>query len=100
MDDAYQKYFGNGVTGYMTESSAPIQYFFKRYSTATDLINVDIGGGTTDIAFAKDKNISHVTSFRFASNTLFENSFSELDEDNGIVDWHKNEILKLLEEKN
>ena len=99
-DDAYQKYFGNGVTGYMTESSAPIQYFFKRYSTATDLINVDIGGGTTDIAFAKDKNISHVTSFRFASNTLFENSFSELDEDNGIVDWHKNEILKLLEEKN
>ncbi|MCC2779712.1 cell division FtsA domain-containing protein [Parabacteroides distasonis] len=99
-DDAYQKYFGNGVTGYMTESSAPIQYFFKRYSTATDLINVDIGGGTTDIAFAKDKNISHVTSFRFASNTLFENSFLELDEDNGIVDWHKNEILKLLEEKN
>lgn len=99
-DDAYQKYFGNGVTGYMTESSAPIQYFFKRYSTATDLINVDIGGGTTDIAFAKDKNISHVTSFRFASNALFENSFSELDENNGIVDWHKNEIQKLLEEKN
>lgn len=28
-DDAYEKYFGNGVTGYMTESSAPIQYFFK-----------------------------------------------------------------------
>lgn len=99
-DDAYEKYFGNGVTGYMTESSAPIQYFFKRYSTATDLVNVDIGGGTTDIAFAKDKSISYVTSFRFASNTLFENSFSELDENNGIVDWHKNEILKLLEEKN
>ena len=99
-DDAYEKYFGNGVTGYMTESSAPIQYFFKRYSTATDLVNVDIGGGTTDIAFAKDKSINYVTSFRFASNVLFENSFSELDDNNGIVDWHKNEILKLLEEKN
>lgn len=61
---------------------------------------MDIGGGTTDIAFAKDKSISHVTSFRFASNALFENSFSELDENNGIVDWHKNVILKLLEEKN
>lgn len=98
-DDAYEKYFGNGVTGYMTESAAPIQYFFKRYSTATELVNVDIGGGTTDIAFAKDKNINHVTSFRFASNVLFENSFSELDENNGIIDWYKNEILKLLQEK-
>lgn len=99
-DEAYEKYFGKGITGCMTESAAPIQYFFKRYSTATDLVNVDIGGGTTDIAFAKDKNISYVTSFRFASNALFENSFSELDENNGVVDWYKNEILKLLEEKN
>lgn len=99
-DEAYKEYFGDGVTNYMTESAAPIQYFFKRYATATSLVNVDIGGGTTDIAFAKDKSIHHVTSFRFASNALFENSFSELDDYNGIVDWHKGEILKLLEEKN
>lgn len=99
-DDAYEKYFGNRGTVCMTESSAPIQYFFKRYSTATDLVNVDIGGGTTDIAFAKDKNIRYVTSFRFASNAIFENQFSEYDDNNGIVDWHKAEILKLLEEKN
>ncbi|WP_439710919.1 cell division protein FtsA, partial [Bacteroides acidifaciens] len=99
-DEAYKEYFGDGVTNYMTESAAPIQYFFKRYATATSLVNVDIGGGTTDIAFAKDKSIHHVTSFRFASNALFENSFSDLDDNNGIVDWHKGEILKLLEEKN
>ena len=99
-DDAYREYFGDGVTTYMTESAAPIQYFFKRYATATSLVNVDIGGGTTDIAFAKDKSIHHVTSFRFASNALFEHSFSDLDDNNGIVDWHKGEILKLLEEKN
>lgn len=99
-DDAYKQYFGDGTTSYMTESSAPIQYFFKRYSTATSLVNVDIGGGTTDIAFAKDKSIINVTSFRFASNALFENSFSELDDNNGIIDYHKGEILKLLEDKN
>jgi hypothetical protein len=98
-DDAYAKYFGNGSTCGMTESAAPIQYFFSRYSTATNLVNVDIGGGTTDIAFAKNRGISHVTSFKFASNALFENSFSELDDNNGIIDWHKDEILKLLEEK-
>ena len=99
-DAAYREYFGNGSTNSMTESSAPIQYFFKRYSTATSLVNVDIGGGTTDIAFAKDKVITHVTSFRFASNVLFENAFSDLDEQNGIVDFHKGNILRLLEEKN
>lgn len=99
-DDAYREYFGDGVTSYMTESIAPIKYFFKLCSTATSLINVDIGGGTTDIAFAKDKSILNVTSFRFASNALFENSFSELDDNNRIIDYHKGEILKLLEEKN
>lgn len=99
-DDAYKEYFGKGETSCMTESAAPIQYFFRRYSTATSLVNVDIGGGTTDIAFAKDKSIVHVTSFRFASNALFENSFSELDDSNGVVDYHKGEILKLLKEKN
>ena len=98
-NEAYEKYFGTGTTICMTESYAPIQYFFKRYSTATDLVNVDIGGGTTDIAFAKDKEIKYVTSFRFASNALFENSFSDLDENNGIVDWYKKVIINLLEDK-
>lgn len=98
-NEAYKEYFGEGATSQMTESAALIQYFFKRYSTATSLVNVDIGGGTTDIAFAKDKEINHVTSFRFASNALFEDSFSDLDDSNGIVDFHKSEILKLLQDK-
>lgn len=99
-DEAYKEYFGIGATNCMTESAAPIQYFFKRYSTATSLVNIDIGGGTTDIAFAKDKVITQVTSFRFASNVLFENAFSDLDVHNGIVDHHKGKILRLLENKN
>ncbi len=99
-NEAFKEYFGDGVTNSMTESAAPIQYFFKRYSTTTSLVNVDIGGGTTDIAFAKDKKISHVTSFRFAANDIFENAFSELDAHNGIIDYYKNKILKILEEKN
>lgn len=98
--EAYKEYFGDGETSYMTESAAPIQYFFKRYSTATSLVNIDIGGGTTDIAFAKDRIINNVTSFRFASNVLFEDSFSDYDYSNGIVDYYKGNVIKLLEEKN
>ena len=98
-NEAYREYFGEGETINISESVAPIQYFFRRYSTATDLVNVDIGGGTTDIAFAKDKKIQYVTSFRFASNALFQDSYSDLTYDNGIVDRYKGDIRKLLEEK-
>lgn len=97
---AYREYFGDGVTSYMTESSAPIRFFFSHNSTATSLVNIDIGGGTTDIAFARNNVISHVTSFRFASNALFEDALTEYNSQNGIVDFYKEEILRLLEEKN
>lgn len=99
-DACYNKYFSeNLATNSMTESVAPIVYYFKRYATATNLINIDMGGGTTDIAFSDNNKILFVTSFKYATNVLFENSFSEIDKNNGIVDWHKNNILNLLEEK-
>lgn len=97
-DAAYNEYFGSGSTQCMTESEAPIQYYFKKFSTATDLINVDIGGGTTDIAFARNNQIHTVTSFHFATNILFENAYSELDSTNGIIDFYKPAIKKLLED--
>ncbi len=96
----YKEYFGGEQTNYMTESSAPIQYYFSRYSTTTSLINIDIGGGTTDIAFAKDGVINYVTSFRFATNALFEDSFSKLDDTNGIVDRYKDDFRGLLAGQN
>lgn len=99
-DKAYQEYFGNGQTSNATESSAPIQYYFERYATATSLVNVDIGGGTTDIAFANNREINLVTSFRFASNALFENQLSNGDRTNGIIDFYKGDILQVLNAKN
>lgn len=99
-DAMYRKYFSRErTTSSMTESAAPIVYYFSRYATATNLINIDMGGGTTDIAFAKNMEIQYVTSFKFAANVLFEDSFSELNLNNGIIDWHKSEILKLLQDK-
>lgn len=99
-DSMYGKYFSNeAATTAITESAAPIVYYFSRYATATNLINIDMGGGTTDVAFAKNKEIQYVTSFKYATNVLFEDSFSELNLNNGIIDWHKNNILRLLEEK-
>ena len=96
-----QKYFGNGViVKRMTESEAPVNYFFAKERNATDMVTVDIGGGTTDIAFAKDKKLKLISSFRFAANTLFENALADLNTSNGIVDYYKDKIHSKIEGKN
>jgi len=98
-DEARRKYFGPGTTECMTESEAPIRYYFTRYANATGLVNIDIGGGTTDIAFARDSRVETVTSFRFAADSLFENPFSAFDNTNGIVDRYRDSIARVLDEK-
>lgn len=99
-NEAYQEMFNeNGVTRNLSESVAPIQYYFSRYATATNLINVDIGGGTTDIAFSTSRRVNFITSFRLAANSLFEDSFSTINPNNGIIDWFKEDIRQLLASK-
>lgn len=99
-NDSYIELFNkDGVTRNLSESVAPIQFYFRRYATATNLVNVDIGGGTTDIAFSSNGKVEYITSFKFAANSLFEDSFSDINPNNGIVDWFKNDILGLLQSK-
>ena len=95
-DSAYQSMFSpNGKTIRLSESIAPIQYYFDRYSTATNLINVDIGGGTTDIAFSSGGKVNYISSFKLAANNLFEDSLAN-NPNNGIIDCFKNDIRRLL----
>ncbi|MBR6196166.1 MAG: hypothetical protein IKQ72_01035 [Bacteroidaceae bacterium] len=99
-NDSYKELFwSDGVTLNVSESVAPIQFYFRRYATATNLVNVDIGGGTTDIAFSSNGRVEYITSFKFAANSLFEDSFSDINPNNGIVDWFKNDFLELLMSK-
>lgn len=99
-NDSYAALFNsNGGTRAISESLAPIQFYFRRYATATNLINVDIGGGTTDIAFSSNGKVDYITSFKFAANSLFEDSFSDINPNNGIVDWFKEDIESLLSSK-
>ena len=97
----FKKYFSsqNGQLSMMTESEAPIHYYSRLYGNAKHLINIDIGGGTTDIAFADDDEIKYVTSFRYATNALFEDPFSGLNMKNGIIDFYRKYYEELLKEK-
>lgn len=100
-NEMYAKYFGEGTTNSMTESIAPVKYFFRRYANARNLVNIDIGGGTTDIAYSVDGELKFVTSFRFASNDIFENGLAS-NPNNGIINYFKpkfEEILKNIDDK-
>lgn len=99
-EECYNKFFhSNDSLSSMTESEAPILYYFKQYNTAVNLINVDMGGGTTDVAFAEKGKVTFVTSFKFATNVLFEDSYSETNTSNGIVDYYRKQYEDLLRNK-
>lgn len=72
----------------ISESVAPFYYFrTKEGVLAYDkpVVNIDIGGGTSDIViFQNDKPIS-ITSFRFASNAIFGDGYGNAPSVNGFV---------------
>ncbi len=97
-NQTYNKLFSSqSSTIEKSESEAPIKYYFNRYASATNLVNIDIGGGTTDVAFSEGGVVNYITSFRFAGNSLFEDTFSQINPNNGIIDFFKNEMLELLQ---
>jgi hypothetical protein len=73
LDESTKKILKNNIVE-LPESVAPF-LCYKEDSEyqylVNNLVSIDIGGGTTDIVFIKDKKIEYVTSFRFAANSVF-----------------------------
>lgn len=58
----------------LPESIAPYLCYkdeTKYKDAISNLVSIDIGGGTTDVVFVKDRKVEYVTSFRFAANSIF-----------------------------
>jgi hypothetical protein len=88
---------------YTSESIAPYYHHtkIKRLPTAgtRPLVNIDIGGGTTDVVIYEKNKPQKLTSFRFAGNALFGDGFGDLASDqNGFVMKYKDQIAKRLED--
>ena len=98
-NELYDKYFPESVNGIesMSESYAPVLHYRNENTTVSNLINIDIGGGTTDVAYFVDKELSFVTSFKFAANDIFQDAFAKDTVHNGIVDAYKDRIKAVLE---
>ncbi|MGM9799848.1 MAG: hypothetical protein ACI30M_04105 [Muribaculaceae bacterium] len=97
--DAYKKYFNkDGETVAITESVAPYSFFQKTKASVTDIVTIDIGGGTTDIVVADTKGVKLVTSMRFAADAIFGNSLMSVQNGplNGIIKQFKDEFIENL----
>ena len=102
--DAYQKYFGGEIDNIaaMTESVAPFEYYRNSVSAASDLVTIDIGGGTTDIVIAQNGEVKHITSFRFAANSIFGDAYVSTNgsKQNGILRMFGSQIDHVLSQNN
>lgn len=98
---AYVKYFGGNLNNIIpiTESVAPFEYYI-RDRDASNLVTIDIGGGTTDIVISATGYVDYITSFRFATNAIFGDGFAETNRvKNGIIRHFFNKIKEDLRTK-
>lgn len=96
----YKRYF-NGAKNIlcMSESLAPFYYFKEKAgvrASAYPVALIDIGGGTSDTVIYKDNKPNLLTSFRFASNSLFGDGFGNTSGSNGFVLRFEKEIRDSL----
>ncbi|WP_299762447.1 cell division protein FtsA [uncultured Dokdonia sp.] len=78
----------------VTESWAPYYSYDRPFGAGEVFMNLDIGGGTTDLIVFKNNKPALTTSYRFAGNSLFESYGSHNPFDNGFVSKYEDQMLK------
>lgn len=89
-EDSYRKYFGSVTSNVtcITEAEAPLRYHASTTPASAEVVNIDIGGGTTDVIYAdREGQVRFVTSFGFAANTLFSVPFVEHPKNRMVLDY-------------
>lgn len=98
--NSYQKYFNStGSPMPITESVAPYSFFQKTRSDVSDIVTIDIGGGTTDIVVADAHGVKCISSMRFAADAIFGNTLVTVQNGklNGIIRQFKDSFITDLE---
>lgn len=97
-NDAYIKYFGTDTKNVISisESTAPYSYYSKKRGARSEVVTIDVGGGTTDV-FVVERNVPQMLlSFRFASNAIFGDGYNYDSDQNGFVTLYKNMYVEML----
>lgn len=87
----YQQIFNTSrKAGHLTESAAPFYYLMAAGEVVPargeNLLNIDIGGGSTDVLFFVDQKPAWGSSFRFAGDALWGDGYNRISAmDNGFL---------------
>ena len=96
----YQRYFPGGSKLYrMSESFAPFYHYYHKENVRPHdrpAVNIDIGGGTTDIVIYQSEDPIALTSFRFAANSIFGDGYGSTSAANGFVQHFEGKIREAL----
>ena len=98
--DAYHKYFNpTGSPMAITESVAPYSFFQKTRPDVSDIVTIDIGGGTTDVVVADSHGVKCISSMRFAADAIFGSTLVTVQNGklNGIIRQFKDQFITDLE---
>ena len=100
-DEVYKMYFqkntGKANLYKITESWAPFESHDLSFGAGRYFLNLDIGGGTSDLIIFDDKTPTLATSFQFAGNNLFKSMNKNNEFDNGFVTKYEQIMLKSFE---
>jgi len=93
MNSFHSKYLGAGNIASIVESIAPFEYYRKDEGVGGELnINIDIGGGTSDVIVYEQNEPVLITSYRFAANDVFANGLNYTNAHNGYIAKYEKEI--------
>jgi hypothetical protein len=97
-ESAYKKYFGNDTANVISisESTAPYNYYSKKQGARTEVVTIDVGGGTTDVFVVENRIPKMLLSFRFASNAIFGDGYNYDSDNNGFVRLYKDNFEEML----
>ncbi|MDR0603770.1 MAG: hypothetical protein LBG80_05645 [Bacteroidales bacterium] len=96
--NAYIKYFGENTDNVISisESTAPYNYYSKKQGARSNVVTVDVGGGTTDVFVVENRIPKMLLSFRFASNAIFGDGYNWDSDNNGFVNLYQNDFDNIL----
>ena len=69
----------------LSESAAPYFFYKNKKGLTSDAVTIDVGGGTTDVFIVENNTPTLMTSFRYASNSVFGDGYNWSPDNNGFV---------------